>query len=151
MTDDDRRERVLQMLLFFAGLGWGLSFLFFFWEWESAVVALKMMGCRNLDYDPFLHYWMRLIGAIFGFFGLFCFVIVFRPKAYRLIIPWIGWVHLVCVVVAGGSALDLKMEIAGYPTLLAELAFFGAIGITLIWLTSGSSRGIPSGSCASPK
>ena len=151
MTDDDRRERVLQMVLLIAGVGWGLSFLFLFWQWQSSVVALKMMGCRSLDDDPFLHYWMRVIGTIFGCFGLFCGWIAIRPKPYRLIIPWIGWVHLVCGLVTVVSALEFEMGFAKYPTLLAELVFFGGVGICLLWLTSGSSRGIPLGSCASPK
>ena len=151
MTDADRRERVLQLVLLFSGVGWGLSFLFLVWDWDSAMVALGLMGGRSLSYDPFLLYWMKVIGAIFGCFGIFCFVIARRPKRYGVIIPWVGWLHIIGGLVAGGAALDLEMTPSAFPTLVAELSFFGTIGVTLIWLTSGNSRGIPSGSCASPK
>ena len=73
MSDAARRQCVLRFVLLFAGVGWGLSFLFLFWKWESATTALKMMGGRGLEYAPFLLYWMRVIGAIFGCFGVFCF------------------------------------------------------------------------------
>jgi len=137
MTDDDRRKNVLQFVMLFAAVGWGLSFLFVFWNWDSAIAALQLMGGRSLAFDPFLYYWMRVIGAIFGCFGVFCVVLAMRPGRYGIMVPWVGWIHVVAGLVAGGSALSLKMEPAHYPTLLAELAFFWTIRVTLIWLSIG--------------
>lgn len=118
--------------LVFCGIGWALSFLFLFWNWDAAFLALEMMGARKLVYDPFLHYWMRLIATIFGSFGVFCSVSACRQEKFQAIIPWIGWMHLFTGIVAAVASFGTGMGFSEYPTLLAELAFFWTIGLTLV-------------------
>jgi len=134
-----RKACVLRWILVFASLGWGISFWFTFVPWKLALAGLVEMGARPLPFGPFLDYWMRVVGMTFGLFGIGCFVLAVQWERYAVIVPLVGWFHL---LVGGGSlliALTMEMSIFVYPTLAAEIVFSIVTGVMLLIYTRSES------------
>lgn len=127
-----RKKRVVRWILLWASLGWGISFWFALVPWDSAVSGLEEMGARPIPFDPFRDYWMRVIGLIFFLFGIGCFLFALRLERYAVIIPLVGWFHLIVGAGSLVTAITMGLLISSYPTLVAEITFSTVIGVFLL-------------------
>ena len=130
--DRKRRKFVVRWILLFASIGWGISIWFALVPWDLAMAGLVEMGAGKMSYDPFLNYWMRVIALIFSLIGAGCFWVALRLDRYVVLVPPLGWFHLMIGVGTGGIAFQLGMNPQYHPTLVAEVVFSLTIGAALL-------------------
>ena len=120
------------MVLLFASVGWGISIWFVIVPWDLAVAGLREMGARPISDDPFLNYWMRVIGLICSLIGLGCLMVALRLDRYAVLVPLVAWFHFLVGVGSLLAAIQLRMSPTDHPTLVAEIIFSLTIGIALL-------------------
>jgi len=128
--------RLLRLLLGFSALAWGVSFYGVFASWSDAEQALQGLGAKSMAYDPMLDYWLRMASGVFGFIGIWYFILLLRPQKFHAAIPWFG-----VLMMAEGIILlvhGLRLHLPPFP-------FYGDVAACLlggcgILLLSGAAR-----------
>lgn len=86
---------ILRIVLFFTGLGWGLTVIGVFLPWDFATEHLEIFGGSGpIPDDPMLNYWLRMASGAFGIIGVFFLISAWKPHEYKNIIPLLGWLSL---------------------------------------------------------
>lgn len=131
---------IVRWVLFFAGIGWGISIWFSMSSWDLVVAALVQMGASPISYDPFLYYWVKVVGVIFGMIGLGCLLVAIHLSRYGVFVRPLAVFHLVIALCSIGFAWQMKLSPLEHPTLIAELLFSLTIGVVLLAAGGGSEK-----------
>lgn len=115
--------RTLQIGLLFSSLGWGVSFIFTFSNWESASEQLFLMGAGRIEYNPLLDYWLKMTSAAFGCIGIGSALACFRPVFFQGLILLLGPFHLFVGSVLVASAVINQLNTESHPTFVADITF----------------------------
>ena len=115
--------RALQIGLIFSSMGWGISFIFTFSNWDSASDQLYLMGAEPIEYQPLLDYWMKMASAAFGCIGIGSALACMRPVLFRGFILFLGPFHLFVGSVLVASAVTNQLNPESHPTFIADITF----------------------------
>ncbi len=115
--------RVLRLGLFLSSIGWGISFLFTFSSWGSAVDHLYVMGAGIIEYRPLLDYWLKMASATFGCIGIASALACLLPRRFEGLVWLLGPFHAFMGVVLTVSALSNHLSTDRHPTFVADISF----------------------------
>ncbi len=115
--------RALQIGLIFSSMGWGISFIFTFSNWDSASDQLYLMGAERIEYQPLLDYWLKMASAAFGCIGIGSALACMRPVLFRGFILFLGPFHLFVGSVLVASAVINQLNTESHPTFVADITF----------------------------
>lgn len=128
---------MVRWVLLLAGVGWGISIWFVLVPWKVALAGLVEMGAVPIRYDPFLNYWMRVVGLVFGVIGFGCFLFALRLEKYSVMVPLVGSFHLLVGMGSFVIAMSMGMSVKVYPTLVAEIVFSVVVGLSILGFWEG--------------
>jgi len=128
---NEKRYRLLRIVLLFCALAWGISISGVFLKWDSAANFLEGLGAKPIAYDPMLDYWLRMASGAFALVGGGFLVTAISPRKFAVILPWLGWMMVVEGVVL--LAHGLRLGLRPFPFCGDVLAcFLGGLGILVL-------------------
>ncbi len=110
------RERLLVVLLRVSGSGLMLAFLAVLLPVEWMAATHPRLGLGEFPRTPIVDYLTRSIAALYGFHGIFVWMVSFDPERYRVFVWFIVAMDIVFGVMM--VAIDLH---AGMPALWTAL------------------------------
>jgi hypothetical protein len=114
---------ILRFGLLASACGWGISFIFTFSSWNSAVSQLQDMGASNIQFDPLMDYWLRMASATFGCIGIASALACIRPGSHIGLIRLLGPFHFIVGITLSISAYRLALSPSLHPTFIPDITF----------------------------
>lgn|SRR5689334_19791450 len=114
--------RILRIVLGFAAIAWGISFVGVFINWPAACRLLQGLGAGPIPTDPMLDYWLRMASGAFGLVGVWYFILMLFPRKYAAAIPWFGALMLLEGVIL--LCHGLRLHLPPFPFYGDVLACF---------------------------
>ena len=104
------RERLLVLLLRISGSGLMLAFLAVLLPVDWMAATHPRLGLGEFPRTPIVDYLTRSIAALYGFHGLFVWIVSFDPVRYRVFV----WFAAIMNIVFGAMMLAIDLH-AGMP------------------------------------
>ena len=122
----------LQLGLLLSCMGWGISFMFTFSNWDAASDQLYLMGAVNLGYRPILDYWLRMASATFGCIGIASGLACLRPVFFQGLVLLLGPFHVFVGIVLTAAAVSNHLNTNDHTTFVADITFCFVTAILII-------------------
>jgi hypothetical protein len=131
MLTDDRRTRVLGLLLRFAGCITATAFLAIVLPVDWMAATHQWLGLGDFPRAPIVDYLARSIAALYGFHGVLLLIISGDPVRYRTIVSYVAAMNVLFGLIV--LAIDVH---AGLPVVwtLFEGPPITALGIVIALL-----------------
>jgi len=128
LSTDDRRTRVLVLLLRLAGCVTASAFLAIFLPVEWMASTHQWLGLGEFPRAPVVDYLARSIAALYGFHGVLLLIVSGDPVKYRTIVSYVAAMNVLFGLIV--LAVDLH---AGLPMMwtLLEGPPITAFGIVI--------------------
>jgi hypothetical protein len=110
--NDTLRDRLLVVLLRLSGSGLMLAFLAVLLPVEWMAAAHPRLGLGEFPRTPIVDYLTRSIAALYGFHGVFVWIVSFDPVRYRVFV----WFAAVMNIVFGAMMVAIDLH-AGMPAI----------------------------------
>jgi hypothetical protein len=110
------RERLLVVLLRISGSGLMLAFLAMLLPVEWMAATHPRLGLGDFPRTPIVDYLTRSIAALYGFHGIFVWIVSFDPERYRVFV----WFIVAMDIVFGAMMVAIDLH-AGMPALWTAL------------------------------
>lgn len=110
------RERLLVVLLRVSGSGLMLAFLAMLLPVDWMAAAHPRLGLGPFPRTPIVDYLTRSVAALYGFHGVFVWIVSFDPERYRVFVRFVA----VMDIVFGAMIIAIDLH-AGMPAVWTAL------------------------------
>lgn len=131
------RERLLVVLLRVTGSGLMLAFLAMLLPVDWMAATHPRLGLGEFPRTPIVDYLTRSIAALYGFHGVFVWMVSLDPVRYRIFV----WFAAVMNMVFGAMMLAIDLH-AGMPAIWTAIEgpSIMAMGVAIAVLAKGATR-----------
>lgn len=125
------QRKLLRITLLAAGIAWGSPLPALVLSQEQMAAAWRHLGATVVPTDPYVEYWLRMMGGLCGILGAVYLAAAWRPERFRPVLPILGG-GLVLLGV-GLTFHGARLGVTG-ALFVADLAFcFVCGGLILLW------------------